>query len=645
MYESFNDLKGDMQPTYHDENITQYKEDENKANKWSKMMNIFAFTILLITMGFVMYIGVSNTPRNLSSLLRQSADMDIKIIGSDPVYGSNADLMNYLPWDALIEPNKAQILSIQSFTLGNSVIDTTDSAYTFVWSINGAQYYGTSVTVTVTSTGTTSVTVSVSYSKGPTKPLSKIFTVGVKYIRREIRSLTDDDRNTFLNALQTLYTTSTVDGQAKYGSKYKSAEDFLLKHLNGAAKVDCDHWHDGAGIVTHHAAISLELEQSLQAINPTIALPYWEYGKDYQLYDYWWQSPIFNDDWFGEASPSTADHSLRSGRWAGLKFPDGSSYKSNWDISSSKSLNPFVNGQGHLRSPWNNNPSQVLSRCNRTYGADETVMPKCDEINSCFKSASLADMSNCLNGVTHGPVHVLIGGTWSSKADDTTLLTSIDRVLLFKLLWRTGYTRCPESCDGSSICSCAVPEEYIKTYGIEQILRNSQVYDLIYNKMPLDTLDDLQDALEAVEDPGIAGDMFSSAASYDPTFWPLHGQIERILGLKRIQLSQGIINSDNFDETWGFSVTDDRYLQGYCDWSSVKGASDITLPTCEFTSTESCEGHNANDVMEFSNFLGQGESYTNTDFYTFSHPWNDDLPYVYDTYGFDYCEDEGYVFN
>jgi len=44
--------------------------------------------------------------------------------------------------------------------------------------------------------------------------------------------------------------------------------------------------------------------------------------------------------------------------------------------------------------------------------------------------------------------------------------------------------------------------------------------------------------LRAIEDPGIAGEMFSSAAAYDPTFWPLHGQIERIVGAKRIMISQ-----------------------------------------------------------------------------------------------------------
>jgi hypothetical protein len=42
--------------------------------------------------------------------------------------------------------------------------------------------------------------------------------------------------------------------------------------------------------------------------------------------------------------------------------------------------------------------------------------------------------------------------------------------------------------------------------------------------------------------------------------------------------------------------------------------------------------------------LGNGETYTNWDFYNLMHPWNESLPYVYDTYDFDYCSDEGYPF-
>jgi hypothetical protein len=180
--------------------------------------------------------------------------------------------------------------------------------------------------------------------------------------------------------------------------------------------------------VTHHTAFTLEVEQTLQAINPTIAMPYWgrlslppiaciiayttyycilrltglsgsgssssigtsvamcngdtvaEYGMDSILYGENYQdSPIFNDDWFGQANPINSKHELDSGRWSKIKMPSGrhiiilqtvhtymhtnnrkhyATYTMNflcdisgskytkWDIQQTGKLNPFVNPYG-----------------------------------------------------------------------------------------------------------------------------------------------------------------------------------------------------------------------------------------------------------------------------------------------------------
>jgi hypothetical protein len=140
--------------------------------------------------------------------------------------------------------------------------------------------------------------------------------------------------------------------------------------------------------------------------------------------------------------------------------------------------------------------------------------------------------------------------------------------------------------------------------------------------------------VRAVEDPGIVGEMFSSASSYDPLFWPLHGQLERLMGLKRLNVELGLVD---FDETWGFKTAEKSYLNGICDWSKVQSSSDLTLPTCTLGDEYVCPGHNADDTVFYSDFLNNGESYTNQEFYDFMHPNNADLPYVYDSYDFDYC--------
>ena len=40
------------------------------------------------------------------------------------------------------------------------------------------------------------------------------------------------------------------------------------------------------------------------------------------------------------------------------------------------------------------------------------AFPSCKESWACFKSANISVMNRCLNGYTHGPVHIMIGGEW-----------------------------------------------------------------------------------------------------------------------------------------------------------------------------------------------------------------------------------------
>ena len=137
--------------------------------------------------------------------------------------------------------------------------------------------------------------------------------------------------------------------------------------------------------------------------------------------------------------------------------------------------------------------------------------------------------------------------------------------------------------------------------------------------------------------------MFTSASAVDPSFWPLHGASERLLALKRIYRSKGLYS--RFDDTWDFPTFDEErslYVQGVCDWTNVTSAEDLTLPTCD--PSASCDGHGENDMIDFRNFLGKNESYTNKQFLLFMHPWNVNLPYTFDSFSYDYCLTEGVIF-
>ena len=650
-----------------DEIPEEKKEDESTplyVKNNNNTLNSIIIKILIIASVVTSFCVIFNR-NDISSSSYEKTDTYFSKIGdenAEPTYEISISLespqygvlktIEDLPWDAVAEPYRNQIISISSFSIMDEDVDV--SQYNVLWNLNTQQYSGSTATIMMNDTGVYSCSVLLTpIQKNNRKLITEIytydFTLAVKYIRREIRSLTDEDREEYFSALEKLYEFDESTGQKLYGSKFHSAEYFSYKHLTGAGTTDCDHWHDGAAIITHHMAFTLEFEQSLQSINPAISNPYWEYGMDTYLYEEWSDSPIFEDDWFGESSPINFAHKIKDGgRWEGIKVPDGSPY-SEWSIKETGSLNPYINAYGHMRSPWNNNPFQEIARHNETYSMTQyDTMPTCSTLQSCFKSTSMADINECSNGATHGPVHILIGGAWGDgdlfNDEDIEMVKKPEKLLYFKILWRMGWTRCPDSCEVGSVCKCSVPQQYIDEYGAEYILKSTNVYYGLESYLE-DADDELMlKVLRAVEDSGITGDMFSSAAAIDPIFWPLHGQIERLLGAKRIMISQGLIT--DFDETWAFTEYNKygggAYLNGVCDWSNVAGSGDLTLPTC--TMDEICSGHYEDDVLEFTNFLNKNEEYTNIEFYDFIHPWSDDLPYTYDTWDFDYCADQGYSF-
>merc|ERR1711998_778771 len=110
---------------------------------------------------------------------------------------------------------------------------------------------------------------------------------------------------------------------------------------------------------------------------------------------------------------------------------------------------------------------------------------------------------------------------------------------------------------------------------------------------------------------GHAGEMFTSAAPYDPLFWVVHGLAERYLSFKRYAASTG---NSTLDETWGYThgkitsgdtVASDTNV--VCDWSTTRKDT-YDMPNCQ---KATCPGHRADDLIPFTDFRNQGETYTN----------------------------------
>ncbi|CAN0194709.1 unnamed protein product, partial [Ectocarpus sp. 12 AP-2014] len=68
-------------------------------------------------------------------------------------------------------------------------------------------------------------------TSGSPGTLTQEFEVTVKCVRREIRDLTDRDRETFFNAVSVLQRVPSAVGREIYGDKYYSADYFNRLHL------------------------------------------------------------------------------------------------------------------------------------------------------------------------------------------------------------------------------------------------------------------------------------------------------------------------------------------------------------------------------------------------------------------------------
>uniref|UniRef100_A0A7S4DBP2 Tyrosinase copper-binding domain-containing protein n=2 Tax=Heterosigma akashiwo TaxID=2829 RepID=A0A7S4DBP2_HETAK len=262
-------------------------------------------------------------------------------------------------------------------------------------------------------------------------------------------------------------------------------------------------------------------------------------------------------------------------------------------------------------------------------------------------------MNMLLNGKTHGALHIQIGGQWN--LDEETLAFIDDYggfsntlALIFKVLWRTGFARCPATCSAGETCECTAPLEvleqagltayealmqagvlkYLNTNGENLYLADSGRYHIRGKEGTPEEDQVFLKILQAMANPGYVGEMYSSSAPTDPTFWVLHPTIERLLGARR--LLKGV---KPFDETWGYVhdytvASDNGWV---CDWSAVEG---YGLPECV---QGTCPGHNADDVLEFKFANFPGRTFTNQELYDFIEPTNIDLPYMYDSYNWDHC--------
>ena len=452
----------------------------------------------------------------------------------------------------------------------------------------------------------------------------------VRYVRREMRSLLEEDRVAWLQAWKTVVNTDDATGIDLYGSTYQSMSRLVTTHNNLAGDKACDHLHDGMGFLTSHVQITRLLESSLQLIDPSVSMPYWEYTIDVEaiVSDYdgnfreWSNLDVFSDKYLGWTNHSSAN--IDTGAFAGLTM-----LSNDWTT--------VTNSYGLIRSPWNNLNNIKPTRYFGGGGNDTTrtwspIVVTKDEMSTCANLAAVLNYSTSVNsfngaiaGNAHGPIHMYTGGQSNTPGlikylEEHTNLTAEhtyneqywgDAVTFFfssiKSLYRYDVYNCPESCSADTPldeCKCTCdPEE----------IMNSSARSVVDNAIHLNGNETVMRLLEYMcSNNVVMGDHASSSSPNDPSFWPMHPAVERYAQLMRLQ--------HRFEDQ---------------SWDNNRAVFNSNIHPY----TDRCWGHYSGDVLPFG--FVDGYNFTNEEYYDYLDPLKSNLTYVYDNFEWQHCSDIG----
>ncbi len=523
----------------------------------------------------------------------------------------------------------------------------------------GSMYYDSNSDSTIRTSVTLSCTAHSTYTVSVFAVDSEDDLVGMQtiqaiclYVRREIRSLTTSDLDAFLDASYTMSTVSQEEGESLYGSNYYSALSLAKLHFYNAAQRDADHLHEGNGFLTQHIKLQAFFTSAIQAINPAVISPYWDFTIDSNegksAFDCYLASPDLygtltypkgDMSSFTKADNAVEDARISDGRWADLKqemntyFPD------------------LYAGYGYMRAPWALNPSPYVSRYAYDWDVKQSTLPTCSRHYDILTMTD--DMMNFFNDMTYAPhiaAHTSYGGIYGCDeinywleiglVDNVTMQENACTAMVGKTLYRDGFIDIEKDCTiitsnyANSNCSFLCRDEDTRLNAVETFY--SYVGD--YLNKEIFTISEIYEVLEGFicgNNEGMGklyvGEHYEAASITDPTFWVLHPPLERLLQAK---LLSGGFN----DESWESDSVDDFVCLASPCYHEDTDTTDY-FDDC-------CYGHYEDDRL-YDGLTGTRDAYvgvSNGDILTASDPRSSDysVDYVYDTFEWRHCEDSGY---
>ncbi|WP_030192477.1 tyrosinase family protein [Streptomyces sp. NRRL S-87] len=231
-------------------------------------------------------------------------------------------------------------------------------------------------------------------------------------IRKNQASLTADEKKRFVNALLELKRNGTYD------TFVTTHNGFIMSDTDSGERVG----HRSPSFLPWHRRFLLQFEQALQAVDPSVALPYWDWTTDRDA-----RSSLWAPDFLGGTGRSR-DGQVMDGPFA--------SSAGNWNI------NVRVDGRGYLR---------------RALGASVAQLPTRAEVDSVLAMTTYdtAPWNSASNGFRnhlegwrgvnlHNRVHVWVGGQMATGTSPNDPVFWMHHAFIDKL-WADWQKRHPNS--------------------------------------------------------------------------------------------------------------------------------------------------------------------------------------------------------
>ncbi|CAM9353897.1 unnamed protein product [Heterosigma akashiwo] len=550
------------------------------------------------------------------------------------------DSVKMYGWQHIVEPYRTTTLTFEG----------ANSKYMYTWSIvNAAQ---PSQQLEVEGNGNSEVSVvfteagrfyDINIEERDTHGASQYFKIQVicKYVRREIRTLNQEDRQKYFNALEAFHTLSQEDGQKLYGTTFYSHKELTVQHLETVGS--CSPWHSGPNFITTHLAFVADLEKVLQAIEPTIAMPYWNYIQDSVEYGNAWstESKVFSDAFFGAYQESGE---LR-GRW-GFTLPR---------VQSAEDRETAHNSYGYLTNYYNQDNHGTLHRSNRVCGwAFERIgLPDCAaEAAVLAATDSFADFWDPADVVLHEKLHPMLGGAWDCKLDAGEAMAQLQgeaqaqlalesMLLVAPSLWELAFVDGLYNSVGDLATSVSFEEARFTCTAFEweeiESLAIQDVYDFLYDHTFLQKYKDkieeidlsLADIIELSENSNYAFTHVDDATNA----FLLRTLLKIVCGPGGLSHMASPLSA-TADPL--FAVAHSLFHR---QWSYLR----LTNPNWDATFEQNmdCYGHRATDILPWQGFQGEEggalRPYTNQDLMEVFAPSNPALPFIHDSLDFSYC--------